>query len=176
MRWILILMIFTHLSLIGMESSSEDSSNSPPLQLTPSSSSEELTDMEELTQQALSIFFEDEGGSMHTQSFSCELSRRIHPHIVQRNGNLRRLIYQRAQDYSQDRPPTPEQSLRKELRNIVIPTLTELFEEREKEHHKDKKKLAAERFKFKLAIITAGTTIFTTTAATITAVIIAMNS
>lgn len=178
--WMMILVIFTHLSLIGMENS-EDSTSSPPLPYETESSSslteEEITDIDELTKQAISLFFDDEVVSPHKHGFSFELSRRIHPQVVERNGNLRRLMHLRTQELnsSEERPQTPDETLRKELRDIVMPTLTELFDEREKEYYLNRKKLTTERLKYRLALITAGTTIFTTTAATITALVIALN-
>lgn len=174
-------MIFTPLLLLGMENS-EDSRSSSPLPWTPTDSTsslteEEITDIDELTKRALSLFFDDEVVSHHEHSFSLELSRRIYPQVVERNGNLRRLMHLRTQELnsSDDTPRTPDETLRKELRDIVMPTLTELFNEREQEHTLNRKKLTTERLKYRLALIAAGTTIFTTTAATITALVIALS-
>ena len=182
----LILTIFLPLSLLGMEgeerSSSEEalaSSSSPSHTVSISAIEEDLEEeisMEELSRQALSIFFEDEAGSLHAHQFSLELSRRMHSQVVERNGNLRKLMRQRTLYDSQDRADTPDLSLRKELRDIVIPTLTELFEEKEEAHHRDRKKLTTERLKFRLALLTAATTLLTTTAATVTAIIVALNT
>ena len=90
---------------------------------------------------------------------------------------FRSLMHLRTQDLnsSYDRPKTPDETLHKELRDIVMPTLTELFNEKEQEYSLNRKKLTTERLKYRIALITAGTTIFTTTAATIVALVIALN-